>query len=145
MVVIIIMCLTQQHRLLLLPVALLESSDSLLFYQVAVNIRTPGLKNLQEPKWVHKLGTWNQTNTSLERKILTVRTQSAVFAGRVCVNVRDWLCGMGYSGELSCRQCANVSADPVLEGPGWDFCHIRWDKGVNLGPKKILVKAFSAW
>lgn len=49
--------LTQQHRLLFLPVALLESSDSLLFYQVAVDVRTPGLENLQKPKRVHKLGT----------------------------------------------------------------------------------------
>lgn len=52
------LCPTQQHRLLFLPVAFLESSDSLLFYQVTINVRTPGLKNLQEPKWVHKLGTW---------------------------------------------------------------------------------------
>lgn len=37
---------TQQHWLLLLPVALEKSIDSLLFDQVAINKWTPGLKNL---------------------------------------------------------------------------------------------------
>lgn len=64
------LCLTQQHRLLFLPVAFLKSSDSLLFYQVTVNVRTPGLKNLQEPKRVHKLGTWNQKTHHLSGRIL---------------------------------------------------------------------------
>lgn len=56
-ILLILVFLTQQNRLLFLPVALLESSDSLLFYQVAVDIWTPRLKNLQELKRVHKFGT----------------------------------------------------------------------------------------
>lgn len=58
-ILLILVCLTQQNRLLFLPVALLESSDSLLFYQVTIDIWTPRLKNLQELKRVHNFGTWN--------------------------------------------------------------------------------------
>lgn len=56
-ILLILVCLTQQNRLLFLPVALLESRDSLLFYQVLIDIWTPGLKNLQEFKRVHNFGT----------------------------------------------------------------------------------------
>lgn len=56
-ILLILVCLTQQNRLLFLPVALLESSDNLLLYQVTINIWTPRLKNLQELKGVHNFGT----------------------------------------------------------------------------------------
>lgn len=56
-ILLILVCLTQQNRLLFVPVALLESSDSFLFYQVTIDIRTPRLKNLQELKRVHNFGT----------------------------------------------------------------------------------------
>lgn len=135
-------CLTQQHRLLLLPVALLESSGSLLFYQVAVNIRTPGLKNLQEPKWVHKLGTWNQTNTSLKWKILTFKTQSAFrnwFRSCLCECARLVMWNRVFQ-QVKLSLVCEFERRPSPGGSQLGLLSYQVDKGLTWD-QKILLKA----
>lgn len=141
MIIVIILCLTQQHWLLLLPVALLESSDRLLFYQVAVNIRTPGLKNLQEPKRVHELGTWNQTNTSLKWKILTVKTQSAVRRSRLCECTRSVMWNRVFQ-RVKLSPVCECERRPSPEGPLLGLLSYQVGKGLTWDQKILDESIF---